>query len=243
MVAGVAGTVTSWLLHGMNYFIASISELPFAVYSGIQNSLAETLLLYVVITCLAYWLVFTYKPAFFAGIIALLLFVVADGVENYHLLRQRKIIVYNIPQHTAVDFLQGRQYAFWGDSALQEVGYLHNFHLKPSRTANRISETNYLQDLYVGYPFVQFCAKRMLVVDKPFVMLSPKKIPLDLIVVSHNPRVKIADLCNAFSCGQFVFDGSNSAWKIRQWEKDCDSLHLRHYSTPDNGAFVWELDR
>jgi len=48
-------------------------------------------------------------------------------------------------------------------------------------------------------------------------------------------------LQNAFDFRQLVFDSSNSLWKIERWKKDCDNLHLRFYSVPEQGAFAMNL--
>jgi competence protein ComEC len=45
-------------------------------------------------------------------------------------------------------------------------------------------------------------------------------------------------LASVFNCRQYVFDASNSLWKIGQWQKECEELHLRSYSVAEKGAFV-----
>ena len=166
---------------------------------------------------------------------------VVDGYEQYYLRQQTKVIVYNIPQKPAIDFLNGYKYSFIGDQSLLEEGYMQNFHLKPSRTMHRITQVNKLQGLRVSLPFVEFAGKKLLLIDKPYTFSTDQRIALDLIVVSRNPRLYIADLVRVFDCKQYVFDGSNSSWKIRQWKKDCDSLHLPNHSTIDKGAFIMDV--
>lgn len=241
-VAMFIGFITSEMLAFMNGFIEHINRAPFAVYDGIQNNLAETILLYVFIIAVCYWLLTKTKQALFAGLSAMFVFIVIDAYENFISKQQNKIIVYNIPQHNAIDFISGKQYAFVGDTALLNDHYLESFHLKPSRTLHRIKPENNLTGLYISYPFVQFQGKRILLIDKPLQFQNTSKIFLDAIIVSHNPRLSIAELTNVFNCKQFIFDASNSTWKIRQWKKDCDSLHLRNYSTPDEGAFELNLE-
>ena len=41
---------------------------------------------------------------------------------------------------------------------------------------------------------------------------------------------------------QFIADGSNKLWKIKQWEKDAQEVHLRLHSTPEKGAFLIPCD-
>jgi competence protein ComEC len=238
--AAFVGFITNAMLTFMNGFIERVNNIPFAVYDGIQNSLTETILLYIFIVCICYWLLNKTKLPLFAGLGAMFVFITIDAYDNFTLKQQQKIIIYNIPQHNAIDFIAGKQYAFVGDTGLLNNDYLRNFHLKPSRTLHRIRSTDNLADLYISYPFIQFYGEKILLIDKPFKFSSFNKIPLDLIVISKNPTVRIAEVAAVFNCRQYVFDGSNSTWKINQWKKDCDSLHLQHYSTAQKGAF--ELD-
>jgi len=37
---------------------------------------------------------------------------------------------------------------------------------------------------------------------------------------------------------QLIADGSTKLWKIKQWEKQAQEVHLRLHSTPEKGAFI-----
>ncbi|GEO10656.1 competence protein ComEC [Segetibacter aerophilus] len=240
-VANFVGIVTSGMLAIMNGFIERVNSFPYAVYDGIQNSLVQTILLYILIISIGWWLLNKTKRALFIGLTSMLLFIAIDSYEDYGRRGQEKMIVYNIPQRNAIDFVAGKQYAFTGDAALLADKYLENFHLKPSRTLHQVGSASDLEGLYISKPFFWFGGKRILVVDKSFRFESAARIFVDVIIISHNPRFSIDDLVGVFNCKQFVFDGSNSAWKINQWKKDCERLHLPNYSTSDNGAFVLDL--
>ena len=56
-----------------------------------------------------------------------------QAFTKFELYQQKKIIVYNVPQHKAIDFISANKYFFYGDSVLQQDGLLQNFHLKPAR--------------------------------------------------------------------------------------------------------------
>jgi competence protein ComEC len=68
-----------------------------------------------------------------------------------------------------------------------------------------------------------------------------EKIPVDIIILSGNPNIRISELAAMFNCRQYLFDSSNPLWKIRQWKKDADSLHLRHHTVSEQGAFEADL--
>ena len=68
-----------------------------------------------------------------------------------------------------------------------------------------------------------------------------EKIIVDYIIISKNPKIKIADLERTFECKKYIFDASNSLWKIGQWKKECEELHLHFHSVSEQGAFVTDL--
>ena len=70
---------------------------------------------------------------------------------------------------------------------------------------------------------------------------SKNKVPVDILIVSNNPCIYINQLQLAFDCKIIDLDCNNPLWKIQLWKKDCDNLHLRFHSTPENGAFVMDL--
>ena len=70
---------------------------------------------------------------------------------------------------------------------------------------------------------------------------SSKKINIDYIILSKNPGLNLADLVKNFNCKKFIFDSSNPTWKIEQWKKECEELHLQFHSVPEQGAFVTDL--
>ena len=50
----------------------------------------------------------------------------------------------------AIDFIDGRNYLFYGDPELLKQMILHrNFHLKPSRILNRISPTSATNEVFI----------------------------------------------------------------------------------------------
>lgn len=69
----------------------------------------------------------------------------------------------------------------------------------------------------------------------------PEKINVDYIIISKNPKLFIPNLAAVFNCGVYIFDASNPLWKIEKWKKDCEELHLRFHSVPEQGAFVTDL--
>jgi competence protein ComEC len=241
VLADLVGAFNSFSIHFMNAFIRHIDQLPNVVYDNIHVSLLQTYVAFAIIMFGSYWLLFKSKQALFGTLVCIVLFVADDAYENYLVASKDRLVVYNVPQHEAIDVMEEGNYRFLGDTAVLNDAFLQNFHLKPSRIVNRIDGEDAIPSLYMQYPFAYWHGKHILFLDRPLKFETDKKIPVDVIVISKNPKIYIKNLASAFDCKQYVFDASNPLWKINLWKKDCDSLHLRHHSTPDKGAFVMEL--
>jgi len=242
--AGVyAGKITGWLVWLMNKVILTVNDLSFAVWDKIPATILSTCLLYAVVIGISAWLINKNKPVFKFSLMALLAFVMVQAYGKWQIKNQQKIIVYNVPQHRAIDLVQANEYTFIGDSALLEEGMLQNFHLKPVRVALQLNNP---KDIVSGClqqaPFYQFGNKRILMINKPLVFEPlQQKIDVDMIIISKSPKLYIRQLAAVFNCKQYVADASNSLWKIGKWKKDCEQLHLHLHSVPEKGAFIVDL--
>lgn len=243
-VAGTClGKLTWWLIWLMNKIILWFNHLAFSVVDGISISVTATLLLYGFVACLGFWLINKTRTAFKASFIILLCFTALTGYTKWQRSTQQKLIVYNVPQHQAIDIVQGHQYKFIGDTVLSTSGMQQNFHLKPARISLHLhNKTDSLSALIAKNRLYRFHDKKILLIDESIVFENnDKKIMVDYIIISKNPKLYIADLAKVFIFKCIIFDGSNSLWKIDKWKKDCEQLHLRCYSVPEQGAFVADL--
>ena len=238
------GKITSALVWLMNNIIIKINELPFAVWDKIPANVFSTWLLYAVVVFIAGWLLTKNSKLLRLSLLCLTGFVFAHGIISWKVKSQQKIIVYNVPQHRAIDLVDGNNYQFVGDSVLLEDGLLQNFHLKPGRIALQLNKrTDSLAGIFHSGKFLQFGNKKILLIDQSLSFEPPvQKINVDIIVVSKSPRLYMQDLATVFNCSQVVFDASNSLWKIAKWKEDCDKLNLRHHSIPEQGAFVLDVE-
>jgi competence protein ComEC len=132
---------------------------------------------------------------------------------------------------------------FKTDSALNTNNSLQNFYLKSSRMSQRISLCDSLVSFNYGNSIFQFYSKKILLIDKSIVFQRPgNKITVDAIIISKNPKIKIANLASVFNCNKWIFDASNASWNITKWKKECDDLNLHYYVVNEKGAFVMNVD-
>jgi competence protein ComEC len=242
----VAAKAVGWLLYGMirllNGFIETIQQVPFNTTGGLQLSLFQLLLLYTGIGSIAAWLLFKKKNGLWVTLATGWVFVMTVVFGRWQAASQQKLIVYNIPKHQAIDFIQGQQYIFMGDSLLLTKSPQQNFLLKPSRLLHRLSPADSLTNLLMAPPFYYFGNRSLVLLDKPLPFSSlPVKIAVDCIVLSHNAGVTVKELTAVFNVSSLVIDASNSHWKTSSWKQDCGQLGIPCHTVTDQGAFVLSL--
>jgi competence protein ComEC len=217
---------------------------PFSRLDNIYSTVLSTWLLYAVVIGASCWLFYKSKPMLQLTVVSLLAFTMLQAFTKFEQYRQKKIIIYNIPQHSAVDFIFRDKYVFSGDSILQQDGLLQNFHLKPSRITLLVDQNeNTLNEFHHINNYWQFFNKKIIMIDSA-VIYQPltNKLNVDILIISRNPNIRITSLTTAIRPSIIVFDSSNSLWKIGNWKKECLALALPCFSIPEQGAFVLNIE-
>lgn len=242
LVATGIGYLLHYIIYWLNSFIEQVGNLPFATMNDLLISSPQLICLYTFIGAIAWWLLQNKKMGVRISLMALLLFMAYRLVDVWYARQQKKLIVYNIPKHSAIDVMVGQHYFFKADSALQQNDLLQKFHLQPSRLLHRIINLYNPANSLVEKNFFRFGNTSFLLIDGPLnVEQAFPKMTVDIIILLNNPTIKIAQITDAFTCRQFVFDASNPSWKVAKWQQECDHLGLPAFSVADKGAFVFNL--
>jgi competence protein ComEC len=237
IIANATGWLITKMLWLMNQFILWVDHFTFAVVDGIQHSPVQTILLYLIITALGIWLIQKKKPALKFTLAFIAIFFAVQFYYQYSTSKQQKLIVYNLSQHTAIDFMLGKQYHFVGDQVLLQDGFLRNFHLKPSRIAHRTFEQPNINTNKVW----RINNKTIVHINQSYRYDSTAKITADVVIVSNNPKLYLNQLQKTINCKLLVFDSSNPQWKLKYWKNDCKKLNIHYFCTSEQGAFVMNL--
>lgn len=240
-VAKLLGFLLSYLIYGLDSFIENINFLPFSVWSNLQLTAFQTWMLYATVISICIWFMYKSSKAFITSLVFAVMFAFALITDFVQRNQQEKLVVYNIQKKQAIDLIQGSNYNFTGDEDLLQDNFLRNFHLKPARIFYRTTAAEKTISLKEN-EITNINGKKVLLLTQQLPKQTPaSKIAVDILIISRNPKLYMNQLQQAFDCKLIVFDSSNPLWKIQLWKKDCDSLHLRFHSTPDDGAFVMDL--
>lgn len=238
-VAAFCGKIISLLIQCMNSFIHWVDRIPFSVTNNISISIIQTALLYTIIIFLSIWLMHKKTSMLKYALGVLIVFTTIRVVEHIQQQQRNTMVVYNTPKYRAIDFVQGTDYYFLGDDTCRVNGFFKNFHLNPSRIMYRAKEAVTLPGLWNSPPYLFFQNKTIVLLDSATkINAVSKPVNVDIVLLSQNVKYPLTLIRQAFNGDLYIFDGSNTSWKIRQWKSECDSLHLRRHSVPDDGAFV-----
>lgn len=106
------GLLIKWVIEGMNGLVAFIDRIPYAVAGGIDISVFETLLIYLLLASAAYMLIHREARMLVpVGVVALLL-TVSQTFEHVQQLKQGSLTVYNIRKETAIAVVNERKLNF-----------------------------------------------------------------------------------------------------------------------------------
>ncbi len=237
------GKLLTWLIWIMNTYIEKIETIKFSLWDGLQITILQTVLLLAFAIAITYWLLERSGKSLKLGLVALFGFVTLRSIAFINSNNQQKIIVYNVPQKTAIDFIDGRNYHFVGDSDLLADDFARNFHLKPSRILYRISDVPTLNQFAMDENYISYKGKNILLMNETIHFSPLETIPeIDLLIISKNPKLYMNTLAKSVKIKQVVFDGSVPAWKTHYWKKDCDSLKIPWHDVTTSGAFVMRVN-
>lgn len=242
-IASWLGALVSRFILWMNNYIEYMEKMPAAVLDGLQINVLQLLLMYGTIATVSFWLFYKSKTAFILGCGCLLAFSGLRSFSFYRAMQQHKIIVYNLAGQQAVDFICGRKYYFKTDSVRNVPFYVQNASLGPSRRLYRITPADSLKQLIMKNGVYIFHQKKIVLLDGTLGLpQNHQRIKADLLIVSKNLSLSMTDIYQSFDCPQWVFDGSNPAWKISAWMAACQKLGQNCYSVVDKPAFEMNMD-
>jgi competence protein ComEC len=238
-VANWIGQLTELLIFWMNSYVERIETIPFSVWNGFSINVFQTFLLLGGSVSVCLWLMENRKWQLWIGLGCML---AVAGMRTFSFINssnQKKLIVYNVPKYSAIDLVVGRNFNFIGDSTLLHDDFIRNFHIQPSRILHRIKQK---QSLSSSCKEFEFFNKRIVVVDSTTYFLERSvNSPVDVLILSGNPKLYISNLARKLTINQVVIDGSVPQWKAKLWKTDCDSLRIPCHDVSEKGAFVQEF--
>lgn len=257
-ISNIFGLLTNYLLFALNYSVSFIEHLPHSVLPVTSIFTKETILIYLVITCVGLWLYYQRKSYVFVSLGLVLVLTVCFTITEINRREQQKIIFYAAGKQSALGFIHGRQQVLLADSMLISDKKAVKFQLNGAKTLFGInSGTDFAIDTltsdsrpkvdcqhslcYLGSHII-FNNRRIAIVDSiPHIEGNAKKLVVDYLWIRGNPRMRVSDLQKLYEPGLIVVDGTNSFYRAEKWMAEFRKAGLRAWNLKQSGAYVVSL--
>ncbi len=242
LLASLIGKFTGILIYWMNQIIENAAQIPFAVTHFIQINLWQTICLYGCIIAISHWLFKRNKPSFLIGLFFYGAFTCIDAYDLFTAMHQQKLIVYYLPKTTAIDLIEGCHHTYLGNPIVYNHPLWINNYIHPTRTLYRAARPMNNPIKPQAFQLLVGATKKVLILHSQYILpQKPYPDSVDAVIITGNGPIHISEINQLVKTNQLVFDCSNAMWKIHQWKKEAEHLHLRHHSVPEQGAFEYNL--
>lgn len=251
----------SYLVKALNFSVGYIDQLPYSLSENIKFTIMDTWLIYLSIACVIMLVAYRKFKFLLIGSLALIIFLVLNIVFLFNTNQQHKLIVYNIPQYSAINFIDGTDNILVSDIKLTKNRSKMLFHtqnnwinngaenekvvrldhlIKKHQLSNimRIDNLN----LFTKRNYFQFYNHTIAIVDRNFKFRSVKqKLDCDILILTKNSQISIPELTEMFNSKFIVIDASNSTYNRERWTKELAGSKIDFWDVVENGAFELSL--
>jgi competence protein ComEC len=227
----------------MNGIVGFFNNLPLSKITNVYADTYTTLLLYLFIIFLIFFLFLKKYGFLFGALLIFLIFYFLIFTSHIKFSNQNKLIIYNIPHHFSIDWMNGKNTINVSDSGLVVDQKGMNYFLKGGRHAHGAHQTTVKQMALAKQNYlIHFGTLKILYCSDPELSVSEKKAQHpDLIILHGDANFKLPEWLHRFHPKRIIFS-SNSLWKIAKWKKECEDLALPCFSIPEQGAFIVDVN-
>lgn len=260
-LATYLGLALKWIVFALNWVVTSIDGLPFSVTNNIKFTITDTVLVYLIITSIILLIAYR-KFYYFLGFSLLTLLLFSNiGYDKYQLLNQKKLIIYNIPKHTAINFIDGDDNILVADEKLLKTKNKLLFHVqnnwidkgvKSEKVVNieQLKKQHLLSNIYkidnknlfTKSNFFQYYNYRIAIIDNNIKTFNTtQKIKVDYLIWTQNSKLSLSKINKVYDFKTLIIDSSNSSYINNKLVKEAQELNLNYWSVAEKGAFSLDV--
>lgn len=244
--------ILCFVISFLNHSIFYINDLPYSQINNVNINFFELLVIYLIIFSLCFYFIEKRPLILKLGLSFFIILLSSIAYNHYNVVNTRKIIVYNINKHTAIDFFDKDKSLFFCDSAIINDDKNLEYKISGNRIKNGIKNIEKYNldedslnmetyDFFKEKNFIQFYDKRICIIDDDNNFFSGnKKIKIDYLIIRNNKKLNVADLLLNFSPALIIIDSSVSKYYSRKIKEECKNSGIAYYSVSESGAYVSE---
>lgn len=162
-----------------------------------------------------------------------------NGLRRSSILRQRQLVLYQVPGHTLIDLFSGRDCYTLASGGLEKKTKhfaAGNYRLSRNLRACRslpLPDTS-LVSLQVG-------SRRVLLIPPSLPLSALPRLETDVAVIRGDPPWSMAELQGRLTAGLLLFDASCAPARIRQWRRECRRHGQPCHAVSESGALILSI--
>lgn len=233
------GFALEQIIYGLNEFIVIVDHLPFAATSNIHFTFLACILSYAFIACFSLALIHRKKELLFLSLCFALIGFASISLEKYNSKQEKSLLIYNVPQHSAIELKHGLNLFTLFDTKLYANQGKINYHIQAQQTSYMYHQMQQIERTS-DFNFFLFANKAFLILNENF-KIPQENINIDYLIVSQQNKLYLQDLHQKVKAKKIIFDSSNNPNQYYYWKKDCESLNLDCYFVSDSFAYKEKL--
>jgi competence protein ComEC len=256
VISVICAKVFIFQVWSLNSVIHFIEQLPCSTIRGIYISTPEMMLLYLMIGAGFLFLTLRKTSYLYILLIAAIFLNLSFLEFKVHRLRSSQLIIFNAnhearymfsAQDKAIIFYNGRtrfgavlqksnQEMAMAEMNALGIHYSREYWLYATDRPEVIAKS--FVPLIKHGSFIQFAGCRIAILDRSIPKCLTARLDVDMLIITGNPKINMADAIKIFHPAQIIIDPTNSRYKSIQWMKECCVLRVKCHAVTDIGAFL-----
>lgn len=235
VVAQVVGMATKYVIVFTNWLVMQVEDVPYAYVKGLQISIFQSILMYVLMLCLVFYFIYQYSWLFKASLIALLYFICINAYQNITQHQQKAAWVYSINNSNAIQLVTGTHAVLLLDSNTRYDKQKFKFHLQQHvwqigiETIDTITPSHNWQEIKMANTTLLLAGKQ------PY---TPHFTNPDYLIIRH---ILPITLLAQIKPQQVIISGSLKPFYSKEIETFCHQKNIPVHHVTNSGAFNLSL--
>ncbi|MBT6807961.1 MAG: DUF4131 domain-containing protein [Flavobacteriales bacterium] len=248
LVSEFISQIINYLVSLLNSLVRWVDQLPYSLNLGIDISFSETLIIYVSLIILIPSIVNKRFRNIQLSIIILIVFMILQITEMSSIFNQKKIVFYDVPKGTAIDFIDGTNCYFiatdWlpKDKSKMRFNILHNRWEINIENVERIIDNFQSDNIKKAEGLLQFYNKKLFILKDENYTKSELKKRYDILIIeggseeNFNKFIKNNDVEKVIIT---TLTTNNQRYKIKEMCKEND---INFHDIKVDGSFQINLN-
>lgn len=238
-----------WLLRKIVFLFET---LPFAQLSGIDFSIAETFILYGIISFFCLFLLNKKTNHLMAGLSLLLTISLIQFIKSIENERRQSMVIYALPKNNAIAFLNGKKLVLFSENDFLKNESAQRFHCYTHWYSCGIENRSF-EDITTkkmcSEPMRIFKTRNILLFENRSILLNPvfseynlqPKIDVVYITQKNYPDSMVRNMIPKIKNSIVVIGSAIPQRKIMLWKKILEKEKIRTHSIRFDGFFEYKL--